>query len=150
MAVTRYTHQIFSNTSANWITRDNHLLEWWQHCKYCMYTLQWDHKKYRAPICNVFNYMIWIFFFKSKFAFGLPIIHPNRFEMHLETLFECLNQSTNISKSTNMMTSSNGNIFRVTGHLCGEFHRSPVNFPHKGQWRGALMFSLICNWIKLE
>ena len=28
------------------------------------------------------------------------------------------------------------NIFRVTGHLCG-------NSPHKGQWRGALMFSLI-------
>ena len=23
-------------------------------------------------------------------------------------------------------------------------HRSPVNCPHKGQWRGALMFSLIC------
>ena len=23
-------------------------------------------------------------------------------------------------------------------------HRSPVNSPHKGQWRGALMFSLIC------
>ena len=25
-------------------------------------------------------------------------------------------------------------------------HRSPVNFPHKGQSRGALMFSLICVW----
>ena len=37
------------------------------------------------------------------------------------------------------MTSSNGNIFRVTGHLCGEFtcHR----------WHGALMFSLISVWI---
>ena len=23
---------------------------------------------------------------------------------------------------------------------------SPVNTPHKGQWRGALMFSLICVW----
>ena len=23
-------------------------------------------------------------------------------------------------------------------------HRSPVNSPHKGQWRGALMFPLIC------
>ena len=23
-------------------------------------------------------------------------------------------------------------------------HRSPMNFPHKGQWRGALIFSLIC------
>ena len=44
------------------------------------------------------------------------------------------------------MTSSNGNIFRVTGPLCGEF-TVPLNSPHKGQWRGALMFSLICVWI---
>ena len=46
-----------------------------------------------------------------------------------------------------MMTSSNGNIFRVTGPLCGEFtgHRwIPLT---KGQWRGALMFSSICAWI---
>ena len=26
-------------------------------------------------------------------------------------------------------------------------HRSPVNSHHKGQWRGTLMFSLICDWI---
>ena len=26
-------------------------------------------------------------------------------------------------------------------------HRLPVNSPHKGQWCGALMFSLICTWI---
>ena len=26
-------------------------------------------------------------------------------------------------------------------------HRSPVNSLHKGQWRGALKFSLICVWI---
>ena len=38
---------------------------------------------------------------------------------------------------------SNENIFCITGHLCGEF----MNSPHKGQWRGALMFSLICAWI---
>ena len=43
-----------------------------------------------------------------------------------------------------MITSSNENFFRVTDHLCGEF---PVNSLHKGQWRGALMFSLICVWI---
>ena len=43
-----------------------------------------------------------------------------------------------------MMTSSNGNIYLpfVRG-----IHRSLVNSPHKGQWRGALMFSLICAWI---
>ena len=26
-------------------------------------------------------------------------------------------------------------------------HRSPVSSPHKGQWHGAFMFSLICVWI---
>ena len=26
-------------------------------------------------------------------------------------------------------------------------HRSPVNSPHKGQWRGVSMFLLICTWI---
>ena len=26
-------------------------------------------------------------------------------------------------------------------------HQSPVNSPLKGQWRGALMFSVICAWI---
>ena len=44
------------------------------------------------------------------------------------------------STHTTMMTSANGNIFRVTGHLCGDF-------PHEGQWRGAFMFSLNCTWI---
>ena len=45
-----------------------------------------------------------------------------------------------------MMTSPNGDIFRVAGHCAGN---SPVpgEFPHKGQWRGTLMFSLICAWI---
>ena len=52
-----------------------------------------------------------------------------------------------------MMTSSKGNIFRVTGHFPRHWpfvrgiHRSPVNSPHKGQWRGALMFCFICAWI---
>ena len=32
-------------------------------------------------------------------------------------------------------------------YLYLDIHRSPVNSPHKGQWRGALMFSLICAWI---
>ena len=31
--------------------------------------------------------------------------------------------------------------------LCAGNSLVPVNSPHKGQWRGALMFSLICIWI---
>ena len=42
-----------------------------------------------------------------------------------------------------MMTSSNGNIFSRYWPFVRDIHRSPVNSPHKGQWRGAFMFSLI-------
>ena len=41
-----------------------------------------------------------------------------------------------------MVTSSNRNIFSVIGLLCGNL----TVIPHKGQWRRALMFSLICAW----
>ena len=45
-----------------------------------------------------------------------------------------------------MMTSSNGNIFRVTGPFVRGIHWSPVYSPHKGQWLGHLLFSLIHTW----
>ena len=46
-----------------------------------------------------------------------------------------------------MMTSSNGNICRVIGPLCGQFTGHWwIPRPHKNQWRGALMFSFICAW----
>ena len=31
--------------------------------------------------------------------------------------------------------------------ICAGNSPVPVNSPHKGQWRGTLMFSLICVWI---
>ena len=49
------------------------------------------------------------------------------------------------STGGDMITSWNGNIFRVAGPLCGEFTGHRWIKP-KGQWRGALMFSLICAW----
>ena len=47
---------------------------------------------------------------------------------------------------TYMITSSNGNI-SVLLTPCAGNSPVPVNSPHKGQWDGALMFSLICAWI---
>ena len=41
----------------------------------------------------------------------------------------------------------NGNIFRRYWPFVRWTHRSTVNSPHKGQWRGALMFSLVSAWI---
>ena len=46
-----------------------------------------------------------------------------------------------------MMTSSNGNIFRMTGICAGNSLVTGEFPPHKGQSRGALMFSLMCTWM---
>ena len=55
-------------------------------------------------------------------------------------------QTDNATTNTNMMTSSNGNIFRATGRCAVTGHRSPVNPAHKSQRCGTLMGSLICAW----
>ena len=44
------------------------------------------------------------------------------------------------------MTSSNGNIFRVTGRLCGEF-TGPRWIPHTKASDAELWFFFICAWI---
>ena len=58
------------------------------------------------------------------------IAHPNRLAMQLQCKSWWRHQME---------------TFSVLLALCVGIHRSPVNSPHKGQWRGALMFSLICN-----
>ena len=46
-----------------------------------------------------------------------------------------------------MMRSSNGKKNPRYWPRGAGNHRSPVNSSHKGQWRGPLMFSLICTWL---
>ena len=41
-----------------------------------------------------------------------------------------------------------GKLFLRYWSFMWGIHRSPVNSPHKGQWRGALMFSLTCTLSK--
>ena len=48
------------------------------------------------------------------------------------------------ASSSRMMTSSNEKHFPRYWPFVRGIHRSPVNSPHKGQWRGALIFSLTC------
>ena len=68
---------------------------------------------------------------------------------HDDVIFvSCVRWGSSQSGEYNCMpTSSIGNVFRVTGPLWGEAtYQPPVDFSDKGQWRGALMFSLTCAW----
>ena len=61
------------------------------------------------------------------------------------------NSKINLSVRTSWWRHQNGNFPRYWPFVPG-IHQSPVNSPHKGQWRGAFIFSLICNrinsWVK--
>ena len=48
--------------------------------------------------------------------------------------------------NVSMMTSWKMETFSALLAICAGNSRSPVKSPHKGQWRGTLMFSLICVW----
>ena len=45
-----------------------------------------------------------------------------------------------------MMTSSNGNVFRATGHLCGEF-TDPHEFPAQRPVTRSFVVFFVCVWI---
>ena len=69
------------------------------------------------------------------------------FNVNTKHYWQNLYRCARVVGGLSMIAPSNGVIFRVTGHLCGEFTGTRW-IPHKkGQWRGALMFSLICVWI---
>ena len=73
------------------------------------------------------------------------VFHISRMGFQQHTWCQlCILRQRHVEMAIHMLTSSNGNIFRVTGHLCGEF-TGQWWIPHtQSQWRGALMFSLIC------
>ena len=58
-------------------------------------------------------------------------------------IFQMKNRFANISKSDQREWKHFPRYWPVVR----EIYRSPVNSPRKGQWRGALMLSLICAWI---
>ena len=74
--------------------------------------------------------------------------HRQRSNSILTATCMSLSHSSSSISGSSMMTPSNGNIFPRDWPFVWGIHRSPVNSPHKGQWRGALIFSLIINnWV---
>ena len=87
--------------------------------------ITWPHKQFATPVHTLFH---------KQFATPVHTL----FHIHFTP-----------RATLNMMTPSNGNIFCVTGPLfVWGIHRWPGSYPHKGQWHGASMFSLIYARIK--
>ena len=60
----------------------------------------------------------------------------------------CLNQKFGAEQATgHSWWRHQMETFSAQLALCAGNSPVPVNSPHRGQWRGALMFTLICVWI---
>ena len=110
----------------------------WRHCKDIMYVC-W----HTVEMCKLYwyntsqeysqdSYALLCFWYLISSLTGTLVLHllyPSRYcHWHSRTHDDAIQW----------------NIFRRYWPFVRGIHRSPVNSPNKGRWRGALMFSLIC------
>ena len=107
----------------------------------------WIRFRIKTPPCYQYRHshykdeMVWD---RLIFIIGIPIMVTWHFHILLFWLF-----TTRTIHDTGLFHDDVikwKHFRRYWPFVCG-IHRSPVNSPHKGQWCGALMFSLICAWI---
>ena len=67
-----------------------------------------------------------------------------KWKLHLPKLWETFVRNLNSRLACNSWWRQQMETFSALLALRAGNHRSPVNSPHEGQWRGDLMFSLIC------
>ena len=93
--------------------------------------------------CNLFNFYYWPHFVPKQVVrdIGIPSFTNTSFcpsvgSSHVQVL---------VHLQANPWWRHQMETFSALLAIC--VGHSPVNSPHKGQWRRALMFSLICAWI---
>ena len=106
----------------------------------CSHVASLDHNEWKLAFCNLPSVLSFTKEVNPRLA-KRPLKTNGRLANLELTRCPVDNKSTLTWKRHEMET------FSVLLAIVREIHRSPMNFPHKGQWRGALMFSLICGWI---
>ena len=83
---------------------------------------QWRRQNLDPFMCDIWGCLLWIFEYRGH-------------SFHDVVTFTCGHDDVIKWK-----------LFPRYWYFVRGIHRSPVNSPHKGRWRGTLMFSLICVW----
>ena len=105
----------------------------------------------------IYEHMLWIQFMSFSFELDLKWMQLSTFDIESTLALP----TGKMSLPESMWTQMSGDIghipiswwrhqmetFSALLALCAGNSPVPVNSPHKGQWRGSLMFSLICAWI---
>ena len=107
-----------------WFSIWNHATHWW-------YLTRYDPDTFHALLCSVvdWHYSVLPLSFRITSLSSEQRVNwlreskswHNHNKTNHNNVVWTFTQNTTITNRISMMTSSNGNIFRVTGHLCGEF-----------------------------
>ena len=106
-----------------------------------------DDRHLKTAFANTLNENIWISLIISlKFNHNMPPL------VQIMAMYRSDNKPLNHRRYCSFLCVWHDDVikwkhFPRNWPFVRKIHRSPVNFPHKGQWRGALMFSLIYVWI---
>ena len=113
----------------------------------CLHTLSNYYNNWPTPFCSGETFTFLLECIAIYFMFNLMM-----FLCKMPTILSGPNVSIIYSSGTNHRALQHDDVikwkhFRHNWPFVRVIHRSTVNSTHKGQWRGALMFSLICTWI---
>ena len=112
------------------------------HRKFQVYRVKTSMRHRQLIITNRWKFLVHIY---QGCFFSQWYFRPSEWRLHAHGLSGPYDHFTSVWANTwwrHQMETFSALLAIVRG-----IHRSPVNSPHKGQWRGALMFSLICVWI---
>ena len=116
------------------------------------------HQKYKTSVLlpglglESTNYNLWYDIIRACYCIRFKLIETCN-ETYLTHLLYCCSNIVPKSWSTEVHNKIEHNdVIKWKHFLCywlfvRGIHRSPVNSPHKSQWREALIFSLNCAWI---
>ena len=134
----------------------------WTRCDKTTYILWYftmNHFRLVLPTCTqgsrpTLNYIFYRLIFLFKITSKLPVSLPGKNREHstCEMRHSSTRRAARFCEISSAILMFHDDVIkwkpfpRYWPFVRG-IHRSPVNSPHKGQWRGALVFSLICVWI---
>ena len=102
--------------------------------------------------CILFFFIsLYKYYITNMFAWRISASHANIMTRQMLILKQNIEKCINFNEE-NMAAWNHDDVIKWK-HISRNWpfvrgiHRGPVNSPHKGQWREAFVFSLICVWI---
>ena len=126
-----------------------HIPQTAEHTATFFLSLHITHTSYDSYILVASPMSLWLLWWPPAWSSMLMVVVMLLMCSVLHCLYSVRNKITTATTTTHDCVIKWKHFPRYWPFVRG-IYRSAVNSPHKGQWRTALIFSLICPWITVE